>query len=48
MIAALSVFCAIFLILELDRPFDGLIDISSEPMRNALTHLGSQTMMKPR
>jgi hypothetical protein len=31
---------AIFLILELDQPFDGLIHISSAPMRNALAHLG--------
>lgn len=40
MIAAVSVAGAIFLILELDHPFDGLIDISSLPMRNALAHLG--------
>lgn len=38
--AALSVAGAIFLILELDQPFDGLIRISSQPMLNALTHLG--------
>jgi hypothetical protein len=31
---------AIFLILELDMPFDGVIQISSAPMRNALNHLG--------
>jgi hypothetical protein len=31
---------AVLLILELDRPFDGLIQISSEPMRNSLRHLG--------
>ena len=40
MLAALSVSGAIFLILELDMPFDGIIQISSEPMRNALIHLG--------
>jgi hypothetical protein len=40
MLAALSVSGAIFLILELDQPFDGLIQISSGPMRNALAHLG--------
>ncbi len=28
------------MILELDRPFEGLIQISSEPLRNALAHLG--------
>jgi hypothetical protein len=39
-LAALSVTGAIFLILELDMPFDGIIRISSEPMRNALQHLG--------
>jgi hypothetical protein len=30
----------IFLILELDLPFDGILRISSAPMRNALEHLG--------
>lgn len=40
MVAALSVAGAIFLILELDRPFDGMIQISSKPMRTALSHLG--------
>jgi len=40
LLAALSVSGAIFLILELDQPFDGLIHISSAPMRNALAHLG--------
>jgi len=40
MASAVSVCAAIFLVLELDRPFSGLIGISSEPMRNALEHLG--------
>jgi hypothetical protein len=40
LIVALSVSSAIFLILELDRPFDGVIQISSEPMRNVLKHMG--------
>jgi hypothetical protein len=40
MLAALSVSGAIFLILELDNPFNGVIEISPEPMRNALIHLG--------
>jgi len=31
---------AIFLILELDRPFDGLIRISSEPMQKVLGEIG--------
>jgi Protein of unknown function (DUF4239) len=37
---ALSVAGAIFLILELDRPFQGLLQISSTPLRDALMHLG--------
>jgi hypothetical protein len=40
MLAALSVAGAIFLILELDMPFDGVIQISQKPMYNALVHLG--------
>ncbi len=40
LVCTLSVSGAIFLILELDRPFDGLIQISSGPLRNALTQLG--------
>ncbi|MCI0389951.1 MAG: hypothetical protein MOB07_14470 [Acidobacteria bacterium] len=39
-ICALSVSCAIFLILELDQPFEGLIHFSSTPLRNALSILG--------
>ena len=38
-VSALSVCGALSLILELDQPFDGLIGISSEPMRNALAQL---------
>ena len=37
--SAFSVACAIFLILELDHPFGGLIHIPSEPLMNLLTHL---------
>ena len=40
MLAAVSVAGAIFLILELDMPFDGVIQISKKPMYNALVHLG--------
>jgi hypothetical protein len=40
LVCALSVSGAIFLILELDRPFEGLIQISSAPLRNALEQLG--------
>jgi hypothetical protein len=39
MISALAVSGAIFLILELDEPFGGLIGISSEPMVTALHRL---------
>src|SRR5882724_172480 len=39
-VCALSFSSAIFLILELDRPFEGLIQISSAPMREALARLG--------
>ena len=38
-VSALSVCGAIALILELDRPFGGLIGLSSQPMRNALAQL---------
>jgi hypothetical protein len=40
LLCALSVAGAIFLILELDRPFDGLIQLPSEPLRRALAQLG--------
>jgi hypothetical protein len=39
-VAGLSVSGAIFLILEMYSPFEGLIEISSAPLRAALTHLG--------
>jgi hypothetical protein len=39
-VCVLSVSGAVFLILELDRPFDGLIRIPSAPLRDALVHLG--------
>ena len=37
---ALSVAAAIFLILELDRPFQGIMQISGAPLRKALIYLG--------
>jgi hypothetical protein len=40
LVCALSVAGAIFLILELDRPFEGLIQISDAPLRSALARLG--------
>jgi hypothetical protein len=39
-VCSLSVSGAIFLILELDRPYEGLIHISSAPLRQALAQLG--------
>lgn len=39
-VCALSVSGAIFLVLEMDRPFSGLIQISDAPLRKALAHLG--------
>ena len=39
-IAALSVAAAVFLLVELDGPFDGLIKVSRDPLRFALANLG--------
>jgi hypothetical protein len=39
-VCAVSVACAIFLILEMDGPFQGLIQISDTPLREALERLG--------
>jgi hypothetical protein len=39
-VCALSVAGALFLIVELDQPFGGLVRISSAPLRNALGQLG--------
>jgi hypothetical protein len=38
-VCALSVSSAVFLILELDTPFDGLVKVSAEPIRYAYEHL---------
>jgi hypothetical protein len=40
LICALSAAGSLFLILELDTPYQGLIKVSSAPLRIALTHLG--------
>jgi len=40
LVCALSVSGSIFLLLEMNSPFDGLIRISSAPMRDALVQLG--------
>lgn len=39
-LCALSVSGAVFLILEMDRPLDGIVKISDAPMRTALVFLG--------
>lgn len=40
LICALAVSSAVFLILELDQPFQGILQIPSTPLRNALPQLG--------
>jgi hypothetical protein len=40
LLGALVVSSAVFLILELDHAFGGLIQISSQPLRNAVSQLG--------
>jgi hypothetical protein len=40
LVCALVVSSALFLIMELDRPFQGMIQISSAPLRSALDQLG--------
>jgi hypothetical protein len=39
MLCALSMACAIFLILEMDSPFGGLLHVSVEPLQTALAQL---------
>ena len=39
LVCALSVGSAVFLVLEMDTPFDGLLKISADPIRYAYTHL---------
>jgi hypothetical protein len=43
MISAVLAATAIFLVLELDRPFSGLLRISNEPMLNVLSQLEKST-----
>jgi hypothetical protein len=40
LVCALSVSGAIFLILEMDHPFSGMMQISSGPLRNAIAQMG--------
>ena len=39
-VCACSVSAAVFLILEMNRPLDGFLKVSSAPLRNVLEHLG--------
>jgi hypothetical protein len=39
-LCALSVSSVVFLILEMDSPFEGMIKVSDAPLRYALSHLG--------
>ena len=41
LVCAASLSAAIFLILEMDRPFEGFITISAEPIQSALAHMDS-------
>lgn len=40
-VSALSVACAVFLVLQMERPFGGVIEVSSALVRRALAQLGS-------
>lgn len=40
LVGALSVAGAIFLILEMNQPYSGVMQISSAPIRNAVAHMG--------
>lgn len=39
-VCMLSVSAAIFLVLELDRPFQGLVRVSDAPLRSIMSHMG--------
>lgn len=40
LVGACAISASIFLVLELNHPLDGMIKVSSAPLRNALGHLG--------
>lgn len=40
LLCAVSISGAVFLVLEFDQPFDGLVQISSAPLRDAIARLG--------
>ncbi len=39
LVSSVAIGCSVFLIMALDRPFEGPLRISSEPMRNVLAHM---------
>src|SRR5262249_22584587 len=39
-LSALAIASAIYVIVDLDRPFDGMFSVSSQPLKDALTELG--------
>jgi hypothetical protein len=39
-VCALSAAASLFMIVELDQPYEGIIKLSSAPLRNVLAHLG--------
>ncbi len=43
-LSALAVSCSVFLILEMNRPFDGLVRISGEPFRFVLAHMANRSV----
>ena len=45
LMVALSVAGAVYVILELDDPLDGLVEVSDQPLRNALDHLDTSLTM---
>jgi hypothetical protein len=38
-VCSLSIGSALFLVLEMDSPFEGLLKVSADPMRYTLNHL---------
>jgi hypothetical protein len=39
LVCALSIGCAVFVILEMDSPFQGVLRLSKQPLTNALAHM---------
>jgi hypothetical protein len=48
LVGACAISAAIFLVLELNHPLDGVIKVTNAPMRNALHHLGEDISGSPR